>query len=143
SMRRFYSGSTVGLCSVATANCVATVRSGLPDEPYYRIRHSRSALIFASDHIRCVSLSHLQFGTHHVCRRSNERPLIRTRLVEHKRKSTTGFQNGVDTDQAVLDSIALRQLLRRRILVDVGCEALKWSSILFGHRHGMILHAFG
>ena len=56
--------------------------------------------------------------------------MIGKRLVEHKRKSATGFQNGVDTDQAVLDSIALRQLLRRRILVDVGCEVLKWPDPL-------------
>ena len=43
----------------------------------------------------------------------------------------------------MLDSIALGQLLRRRVLVDVGCEVLKWPSMLFGHRDGMILHAFG
>jgi hypothetical protein len=42
----------------------------------------------------------------------------------------------------VLDSIALGQLLRLGIFVDVGREVLKWPSLLFGHRDGMILHAF-
>lgn len=43
----------------------------------------------------------------------------------------------------MLDSIALGQLLRRLVFIDVGGEVLKWPSMLFGHRHGMILHACG
>src|SRR5439155_14226510 len=63
--------------------------------------------------------------------------------IEHKREGATRFKDGENTDEAVLDSIALGQLLRCCVFVDVGCEVLKWPSMLFRHRDGMILHALG
>ena len=76
--------------------------------------------------------------------RSNERKWIRFRLLgEDKREGAAGFQNGVNTHQAMLDSIALGQFSRGLVFFDVRCEVRKWPSLFFGHRDGMVLHAFG
>jgi hypothetical protein len=43
----------------------------------------------------------------------------------------------------MLDSVALGQLSRRPILVDVGCEVAKRPAMFLGHRYSVMVHAFG
>ena len=43
----------------------------------------------------------------------------------------------------MLDSVALSQLSRRPILVDVGCEVAKRPAMCFGHRSRVMVQAFG
>ena len=73
----------------------------------------------------------------------NEGSLIRKWFLEEKRERATGFKDGENTDQAVLDSIASGQLSRRLVFVDVGCKVSKGPSLFFSHCYGVILHAFG
>ena len=72
----------------------------------------------------------------------NERTMIRKRLLKAKGEGAAGFKDGVNTHQAMLDSVTLSQFSGRLLFVDVGCEILEWPSLFLGHRDGMVLHAF-
>jgi hypothetical protein len=73
----------------------------------------------------------------------DERAMVGKRFLEQKRKATAGFQNRKNTDEAVADSVALGQLARGILLIDVRLEILKRSALFFSHRDSVVLHALG
>src|SRR5437867_8758082 len=73
----------------------------------------------------------------------NERTLIRAFFLEQERKGAAGFKNRENTHETMLDSVAVGEFPCGLFLLDVGCEVLERSSVFFGHRDRMILHAFG
>ena len=66
-----------------------------------------------------------------------------TSLLETEGEGAAGLEDGKDTYQPLLDSVALGQLSSRVLLADIRHEILKRPRMLLSHGDRMVLHAFG